>query len=257
MSNTPSRSFATPGKYAWPPVVDRDAFELGALLHPAAALVLHVADGVDRDVGRLAEGEHVAEGERASRVAAVGVEDQHLLPVLALGAVEIHADGVVQRGPAVGLPAADALDETRVVVGAEAGDAHLGVEVDERDVGGVVEGVDELDRGGARVLDVARHAAAGVEQQADVQRRRVLGLARGEILQRLRLAVLEDLEVFRLEARDRLALLVDDGDAEVHEIDGGAEVGCCAWMVRAVARIAADGDWRRAAWSLPRACPPA
>ena len=87
----------------------------------------------------------------------------------------------------------------------------------------MIERVDELDGGGPRVLDVARHAAAGIQQQAEVQRRRFLRRAGGEIFQRLRLSVLEDLEVFRRQARDGLALLVDDGDAEVHEIDRRAE----------------------------------
>ena len=40
----------------------------------------------------------------------------------------------------------------------------------------MIERVDELDRADPRVLEVGRHAAAGVEQQPDVQRRRLLGL---------------------------------------------------------------------------------
>ena len=135
--------------------------------------MLEVADRVDGDVGRLHEVEHVVERQRAGRVAAVGVEHQDLLPVLALRAVEIDADRVVERRPAVGLALADALDEARIVGGGEARDAHLRVEVHERDVGGVIERVDELDRGRARVPEVVGHAAAGVEQQAEVQRRRV------------------------------------------------------------------------------------
>src|SRR5262249_10037873 len=60
---------------------DGEPFEVGALLHPAAALVLQVADRIHRDIGRLDQVEHVVEGQRAGRVAAVGVEDEHFLAV--------------------------------------------------------------------------------------------------------------------------------------------------------------------------------
>src|SRR5205085_648133 len=49
-----------------------------------------------------------------------------------------------------------------------------------------------------------------------------VGAAR-EVLERLLLAVLDDLEVLGTQIRKVLALLVDDGDAEGGEIDGGAE----------------------------------
>ena len=49
------------------------------------------------------------------------------------------------------------------------------------------------------------------------------GIAGGEILDRLRLALLDDLEVVRRQPGDRRSLLVGDDDAEVDEIDAGAE----------------------------------
>ena len=45
----------------------------------------------------------------------------------------------------------------------------------------------------------------------------------GEVGDRLRLAFLDELEVLRLQAGDRCALLVGDHHAEVDEIDAGAE----------------------------------
>ena len=73
--------------------------------------------------------------------------------------------------------------------------------------------------GGADVLDVLSHAAARIEQEADVQRRRGFGIAGGEKLDRLRLACLFDFEVLRRQPGDRRALLVGDDHAEVHEVD--------------------------------------
>ena len=109
------------------------------------------------------------------------------------------------------------------------------------------------------VLDVLLHAAAGVEQQAEVQRRRGLGVAGGEELDRLRLAFFDDLEVLRREAGDRRALLVGDDDAEVHQIDAGAE-GLAAARGRAAVSAAASTSEMAAAraWSsavTPRMTP--
>ena len=173
----------------------------------------------------LQQVEHVAGGERAARVAAVGVDEQDLLAVLLGGAVEVDAHRVVERRPAVRLAHADALDQPRVVVGAVARDADLGVEIDQRDVDRVLVGVEELDRGRcATSLMSAAMLPLVSSSEPEVQRRRVVsGSPRGEELDRLRLAVLDDLEVLRLQAGDRRALLVGDDDAEVDEIDAGAE----------------------------------
>ena len=51
----------------------------------------------------------------------------------------------------------------------------------------------------------------------------VVGIAGGEELDRLRLARFDDLEVVGGQAGDRRSLLVGDDDAEVDEIDSGAE----------------------------------
>ena len=80
---------------------------------------------------------HVAEANRAARVAAVGVEHQDLPARLLGGAVEVDAERVVQRREAVRLPRADPLDQARKVVLPVLGDADFGVEVDQRDVLGV------------------------------------------------------------------------------------------------------------------------
>ena len=88
---------------------------------------------------------------------------------------------------------------------------------------------EELDDGGADVVDVALHAAARVERQPEVQRQHVaevvavLRIPFGEIADRLRLAFFDDLEVFRLEAGDGRALLVGEDHRELDEIDAGLE----------------------------------
>ena len=98
----------------------------------------------------LQQVEHVAERHGAARVAAVGVDDQDLLAVLLGGAVQVDAERVVERGEPSGLRLADALDQPRVVVRAVARDADLGVEVDQRDVDGALDRVEELDGRRAR-----------------------------------------------------------------------------------------------------------
>jgi hypothetical protein len=56
-----------------------------------------------------------------------------------------------------------------------------------------------------------------------MERRRLVGVAGGEVLQGLLLAVLDDLEIVSREPRDGLSLFVDDHHTEVHEIDRRAE----------------------------------
>ena len=95
-----------------------------------------------------------------------------------------------------GLARADALDHPRKVLLRVARDADLGVEVHQRHVGGVGEGVEKAHGGRARQRDVFAHAAARVEEQADVGLDgAVLGVAAGEVGDGLRAAVLDHGEV--------------------------------------------------------------
>src|SRR4029453_11603138 len=48
-------------------------------------------------------------------------------------------------------------------------------------------------------------------------------LARGEVSNRLGLAILVNLEIVSLQFRDQLTLFVDDGDTHVDEVYGGAK----------------------------------
>src|SRR4029434_3542628 len=48
-------------------------------------------------------------------------------------------------------------------------------------------------------------------------------LARGEVSNRLRPAILVNLEIVSLQFRDQLTFLVDDGDTHVDEVCGGAK----------------------------------
>ena len=172
-------------------------------------LVLEEADRVDGDVARLERREQVGVGHRAARVAAVGVDDEDLLARLVHRAAEVDADGVEERGPAIGLAPAQPRHQAAEVALAVGGDADFGVEVDDRHVLGARQAIEELDRGAARQLDVGGHAAAGVEDQADVQRRPLAsirpGVAAHEVADLLAAAGFGDLEVFELEIADRAA----------------------------------------------------
>src|SRR5438067_2777723 len=67
----------------------RGALQLAPLLHPAAArLMLEISDRIHGYVRGFEQVQHVPERQRARRVAAVGVEHEHLLAVLILGAVQ-------------------------------------------------------------------------------------------------------------------------------------------------------------------------
>ena len=70
---------------------------------------------------------------------------------------ELRRLGVPSKGPA---PSATIQSSIQ--------DADLRIEVHESHIRRAVESVDELDRRGSRVLQVVRHAAARVEQQAEM-----------------------------------------------------------------------------------------
>ncbi|MEZ5391980.1 MAG: hypothetical protein R2724_03685 [Bryobacterales bacterium] len=71
-------------------------------------------------------------------------------------------------------------------------------------------------------LDHALLADAGIDEQADGERQ--IGLP-AEILDLLRLAVLEDLEVVLGEAIDEQALLVPNGRKDVHDLNVDGDDG--------------------------------
>ena len=85
--------------------------------------------------------------------------------------------------------------------------------------------VQELDRRALRELHVGLHAAAGIDHQAQVHRRRGVAVALREVVDRLLLAVLDDLEIVLREIGDDVALSVGDGRGKRGEIDAGAEHG--------------------------------
>jgi len=95
--------------------------------------------------------------------------------------------------------------------------------------------VQKLDGSRAGRGNVGSHAAAGIEHDSDMELRGRVGLVPAdEILQRLRLAVLEELEVLGGEVGQKCAPLVRHRDAEAHQVslrpehDLGA-VGLNAW----------------------------
>src|SRR5205814_4900250 len=86
------------------------------------------------------------------------------------------------------------------------------------------QGVEKFDRRRARKLDVLAHAAARVEQQADMHPGRSLhGIAPGEDADGLLVSLFDDLEVLRLEVTDEIAAFVDHGHAKAHELGLGPE----------------------------------
>jgi hypothetical protein len=89
----------------------------------------------------------------------------------------------------------------------------------------VEQAVEELDGRAARHPDVLTHAAAGIEEQADMERRlgALLGVAAGEVADFLLLAALVELEIGDLESVDRRPLLVHDREADVDDVDPGPE----------------------------------
>ena len=113
--------------------------------------------------------------------------------------------------------------EARVVVAAEDGGADFGIEVDQRRVHRVLVLAQELDRGRLHVAHVLVHAAARVEQEPEMQRRRNRLVARAEELNLLRLAALDHLEVVLGQPRDRRPAAIGDDHSEVHEIDADCE----------------------------------
>jgi hypothetical protein len=145
-------------------------------------------------------------------------------------AIEVDAERVVERRPAVGPASTNALDEARHVHRSVLRDAHFGVEVDERDVLGLGEVLQEPDGGRAGQTHVLEHAAARVEQQPEPEVQpvrfglgRVEGIAAEKDRDVLLLAVLEDLEVLRAEIGDEVALAVEHHHGHVHQIDPAPE----------------------------------
>jgi len=102
----------------------------------------------------------------------------------------------------------DALDHAREVLLPVPGDAHLGVELDERHILRLGQAVQEPDGRRPGELDVSLHAAARVEQQPDPQ---VVGLvggvAAGEVRDALALAFLVHSKSFSLRSVMKLPRL--------------------------------------------------
>ena len=137
------------------------------------------------------------------------------------------ADGVVQRRHPGRLLLANALDEPREFVLAEPRGTHLGVEIDDRHVDRIGQGVQELDRRGAREPEVVAHALADVEQDAEMDGSAVRGVASP--------AAKYVIVCFRpssytskslgLQPGDEPALAVRHRDAQVHQVDAGSKHG--------------------------------
>jgi hypothetical protein len=120
-------------------------------------------------------------------------------------------------------------------------DAHVVVERDDAAPPHARNAVEETDRGERQILDVARHAAARVHQQADVEGGvlvgRLVGAAHHQ-LDRARVVAVGDREVGRLQVVDRRAVLVLHGDRDVDEPDASLEARRRGWFRKRAARDA-------------------
>src|SRR6185369_11585485 len=162
------------------------------------------------------------EAQAARRVAAVGIQHHDLPAVLLARAVEIDADGVVQRRLSAGRQTANTRGQTREVALSITTAFHLAREVDECHVNGLGQRCQELDHGLLSESEIELLARTDVEQDADVERRPRLR-SRGKREDRLRLAVLVDGEIVDGEIGDESLFFCCYRDADVHEIDGTAE----------------------------------
>ena len=124
----------------------------------------------------------------------------------------------------LGCRAADALDHAGKVALAVFRHTNLGVEIDQRHVFGIAQRIEEPDGRRSRQLDVFTHAAARIEQQSHVQRRRRCRLvAARKVRNRLLPAVLDDFEVVLREVADVVAAPVRHGHAHRDQVEAGPE----------------------------------
>ena len=181
------------------------------------------ADGVDDGLGALALLDGVAHAGAAVVVVTVGDENEGAADgdfvaegkhLLVAGLVE----SVEQGGAAAGAEFADALIEEVDVVGEGLGDVGLDIEaLNEGAVVDVQHLEEEFDGGVLLELEALADRAGSVEHDAD---------AEGEIGLLLEVlygcgwgAVIEQTEVFAMEAGDEAAFLIGDGEDEIDFVD--------------------------------------
>ena len=187
------------------------------------------ADGVDDGIGALTHLDGVGLFDAAVVVVAVGDEDEGAADGCGLLQGEhLVATGFVERieecGAAAGAEFADALVEEVDVIGEVLG--YVGLDVEAFDEGAVVAMEDleeELDGGVLLELEALADGAGGVEHDADTQGKIGL-LSEAEDSER-GTTVVEEAEVFALEAGDEFTVLVDDGEDEIDFVDLDLEGG--------------------------------
>src|SRR6185436_1571456 len=105
--------------------------------------------------------------------------------------------------------------------------ADLQIEIDQRDIDGIGQGIEKLDGGRTHEPDVVGHAPAHVEEHAEVKRRRLLfrDVSGGKVPNRLLAAVFDNVEVAGGQVADDAAFAVGDGDGHVDEVNTSAKNG--------------------------------
>ena len=198
------------------------------LHHPISRLPLGLEpDRIDRDVGGPDEIEQLLEPYAAPRVAAIGVQQQNLAPILCECAIEIDAQRVVERRHPAGLLAAQAFNEPRKVGLAKSAHTHSGVKAHQGHVHSKIQFLEKLDGSSLREPGVALHAAARVEQHAEMERHglEITVESAREICNILLTPLFLNHKVFGGQTGDRLPVLTHDGDPEMHKIDATPEYG--------------------------------
>jgi len=141
--------------------------------------------------------------------------------------IEIDAERIVQRRHPAGLLAAQTFHEPWKFGLTKPAHTHLGVETDQGHVHREVQIPEELDGGGLREPGVAIHAAARVEQHAEMERHglEIVVESAGEIRDTLLAPLFLNHEVFGPQPGHRLPVLAHHSDPEMHEVDTTPEHG--------------------------------
>ena len=250
------------GKIASPPVSSAICVQAQPLLGAhCTRLVLEEPDDVDRHVEARSSVETSLKRDRAARVAAVGEDDQDRAAIGLGGAVEIHAERVVQRRLAR-RPCATRMRSTSRGKSCwrEARDPDLGVEVHERHVHRVGQRVEEPDGGrcapaamSSPMLPLVSNSRPTCSSTAPSRRRR----GRNSVTVCAR-AVLEHREIVRGQVRNRRPRRSRDGDADGDQVGSRRGIrGCWPRPATPAAQrppCASTPRSRRAECRSPRRC---
>ena len=181
------------------------------------------ADRIDEHFGFTHDALHVRDARAAAGVVAVGNDHDGLLAVLpALRHRHRFGGRVIHRRAAVRVNASERHGETIAIVGPVGDEIRAGAEaIQEELVELVVHQAEEaIDRVHRRRPLLAGHAAAGVDDDAEADRRAI----GAEVRHLNRLVVLVDEEVFLAQPAVEAARAIGDGGRHVDQLDAALEL---------------------------------